>query len=271
MTRTRPHRADSSASAPRASRSPRGSVPTAAGSSTDGGCVGRRTRRPWVSAKAAVSLDGRIATRTGHSKWITGKAARNRGLELREEHDAILVGVGTVLADDPRLTRRLGLNPGDDWRRVDPRLEAADPDRRRRRRSPSPRRPSSPTPPRPPMTTARASTPPGSNSWSFPPTSDGRVDIGALLDHLGDRGITALLVEGGATVHGSFFDADLVDEVFFFVAPIIIGGEAPAAVGGLGVADSRDGASLSLRRCPPPRRRPRTPLRAAGGCGCSRV
>ena len=62
----------------------------------------------------------------------------------------------------------------------------------------------------------------------------GRVDIDALLDLLGDRGISALLVEGGATVHGSFFDADFVDELFIFVAPTIIGGEAPAAVGGLG-------------------------------------
>ncbi len=65
----------------------------------------------------------------------------------------------------------------------------------------------------------------------------GRVDLGALLDHLGQRGIAALLVEGGATVHGSFFDGDLVDELFFFVAPLIIGGEAPAAVGGFGAGD----------------------------------
>jgi diaminohydroxyphosphoribosylaminopyrimidine deaminase / 5-amino-6-(5-phosphoribosylamino)uracil reductase len=195
-----------------------------------------QSRRPWVSAKAAASLDGRIATRTGHSKWITGKAARDRGLVLREEHDAILVGVDTVLADNPRLTRRLGLNPGDDWRRVildsklrtpsnstvvesDPETtiivhtaEAVESDRSR-------------------LETA------GVELVELVGDDDGRIDLGGLLDHLGDRGITALLVEGGATVHGSFFDADLVDEVFFFVAPFVIGGEAPAAVGGIGIAN----------------------------------
>jgi diaminohydroxyphosphoribosylaminopyrimidine deaminase/5-amino-6-(5-phosphoribosylamino)uracil reductase len=195
-----------------------------------------QTRQPWVTAKAAISLDGRIATRTGHSKWITGKAARNRGLELREEHDAILVGIDTVLADDPRLTRRLGLNPGDDWRRVildsklripsdaivvqsDPEMtivahtaEAAEDDRER-------------------LNTA------GVQLVELPTDDSGRIDISALLDHLGDRGVAALLVEGGATVHGSFFDADLVDEIYFFVAPLVIGGEAPAAISGLGVAN----------------------------------
>jgi len=195
-----------------------------------------QNHRPWVSAKAAISLDGRIATRTGNSKWITGKAARSRGLELREEHDAILVGVGTVLADDPRLTRRLGRNPGDDWLRVvldsrlrtpndavvvqsDPEMtvmvhtaEATDEDRAR-------------------LSGA------GVELVELADDYTGRVDLGALLDHLGSRGIAALLVEGGARVHGSFFDADLVDELFFFIAPLVIGGEAPAAVGGLGVAD----------------------------------
>lgn len=195
-----------------------------------------QTGRPWVSAKAAVSLDGRTATRTGQSKWITGEAARNRGLELREEHDAILVGVGTIVADDPRLTRRLGLNPGDDWRRIvldsglrtptdavvvasEPETTliahtagAADEDRTR---------------------LAAA----GVELVELPADDLGRVDLGALLDHLGERSIAALLVEGGATVHGSFFDGDHVDELFFFVAPLIIGGEAPAAVGGLGAGD----------------------------------
>lgn len=193
-------------------------------------------RRPWVSAKAAVSLDGRIATRTGHSTWITGEVARHRGLELREEHDAILVGVDTVLADNPNLTRRLDLNPGDHWRRIvldsklrtpsnaivvesDPELtllahtaEASPEDRLRLVET-------------------------GVELVELSEDDHGRVSVKALLDHLGGRNITALLVEGGAHVHGSFFDADLVDELFFFVAPMIIGGDAPAAVAGRGIAD----------------------------------
>ena len=191
--------------------------------------------RPWVTAKAAISLDGRIATRTGDSHWITGKASRSRSLELREEHDAILVGIGTVLADNPRLTRRLGLNPGDDLRRVilDSRLRtpndavvvqseseltivvhtaaAAREDRER-------------------LDAA------GVELVELPADERDRVEIGSLLDYLGDLGIAALLVEGGAEINGSFFDADAVDEIFFFVAPIIIGGEATAAVSGIGVA-----------------------------------
>jgi diaminohydroxyphosphoribosylaminopyrimidine deaminase/5-amino-6-(5-phosphoribosylamino)uracil reductase len=193
-------------------------------------------RRPWVSAKAAVSLDGRIATRTGNSSWITGEAARTRGLELREEHDAILVGVDTILADNPRLTRRLGLNPGTTWRRIilDSKL-----------RTPS----DSIVVQSEPETTLVAHTPQaeeadrrrlesaGVELVEIAPNDDDRVSVGALLDHLGNHGVTSLLVEGGATVHGSFFDADLVDEIYFFVAPIVIGGDAPAAVAGLGVAD----------------------------------
>lgn len=193
-------------------------------------------RRPWITAKAAISLDGRIATRTGHSTWITGEAARDRGLELREEHDAILVGIDTVLADNPRLTRRLGLNQDGDWRRIildsklrtptdaivvqsDPELtmvihtdQATDEDRQRLGRT-------------------------GVELVEITADDNDRVSVGEMLKHLGGRGITALLVEGGATVHGSFFDADCVDEIFFFVAPVVIGGEAPSAVAGLGIAD----------------------------------
>jgi diaminohydroxyphosphoribosylaminopyrimidine deaminase/5-amino-6-(5-phosphoribosylamino)uracil reductase len=194
-----------------------------------------RYHRPWVTLKAAVSLDGRVATREGDSKWITGEGARNRGLELREEHDAILVGVETILADNPRLTRRLGLNPVSGWRRVilDSGLRtptesvvvqqrpestliyhtsAASVENRRRLREA------------------------GVELVELRAGDDGRVALGAVLDNLARREVTALLVEGGPTVHGSFNDAELVDEVALFIAPFIIGGGGPSAVAGRGIA-----------------------------------
>jgi len=192
--------------------------------------------KPWVTLKAAVSLDGRIATRSGESKWITGEPARRRSLELREEHDAILVGVDTVLADNPRLTRRLGLNPTDNWQRVvvDSKL----------------RTPSDATVVcNEPTKTLIAHTPQaneddrrrleaaGVQLAEIPADRSDRVDILRLLEVLGGRGVAALLVEGGATVHGSFVDAGCVDETVFFVAPLLIGGSAPPAVAGQGFAE----------------------------------
>jgi len=194
-----------------------------------------RFHRPWVTMKAAVSLDGRVATREGESKWITGDDARRRSLELREEHDAILVGVETVLADDPRLTRRLGLNPVSSWRRIilDSKLrtpseaavvqsepestliyhtiEATSDHRRRLRQD-------------------------GVELVEVRAGDDGRVDLEAVLDHLARREVSALLVEGGPTVHGSFNDGELVDEVALFIAPIVIGGDGPSAVKGRGIS-----------------------------------
>jgi len=194
-----------------------------------------RCSRPWVTLKAAVSLDGRVATREGESKWITGEAARKRGLELREEHDAILVGVETILADDPQLTRRLGLNPVSGWRRVvlDSRL-----------RTPSdavvvqtqPEATLIAHTSEAPVEDRRRLQDTGVELVELKAGDDERVDLGALLDHLARREVAALLVEGGPTVHGSFNDADLVDEIALFIAPFVIGGNAPAAVAGTGVA-----------------------------------
>lgn len=190
--------------------------------------------RPWVTLKSAVSLDGRVATRTGESKWITGEEARHRGLELREEHDAILVGVETILADDPQLTRRLGLNPAGGWRRIildstlrtpsEARVVQSEPvstlivhtsqassgDRRRLREA-------------------------GVELVELRTGDDGRIDLEALLDHLAGKEVATLLIEGGPTVHGSFHDADLIDEIAIFVAPFLIGGAAPATVAGQGI------------------------------------
>jgi len=193
-------------------------------------------RRPWVTLKAAVSLDGRIATRTGRSKWITGEEARQRSLELREEHDAILVGVNTILADNPRLTRRLGLNRTGSWYRIvlDSRLRTPS-DARVVQSEPEltiiAHTPGAPDEERQRLESA------GVHLMESPADDSGKVEVHQLLTHLARRGMAALLVEGGAKVHGSFVDADLVDEVVVFIAPILIGGAAPSAVAGRGFSD----------------------------------
>jgi diaminohydroxyphosphoribosylaminopyrimidine deaminase / 5-amino-6-(5-phosphoribosylamino)uracil reductase len=181
----------------------------------------RRTGRPWVTVKFAASLDGRIATHTGESRWISGKPAREEGHRLRQRHDAILVGANTVRADDPELTNRLPDATRQPLRVV---LDS-------RRGIPG---------------TARVFQ--DQERW---PTllaavgEDGRVDLEALLDTLGERGILSVLVEGGATVNGALFDRGLVDGVVAFLAPILIGGkEAPGAIGGEGIEKLADAHRL---------------------------
>ncbi len=207
-----------------------------------------RTGRPWLRAKLAMSLDGRIATRSGESKWITGPEARAHARRFRAEVDAILVGVGTVLADNPALTAhaheplRIIL---DSTCRTPPAaavarggtliattVRAAEADRRRLEEA-------------------------GCEVLVLPDvrpcvdTSAGdaaptRVDVAALLDELGRRGTLSVLVEGGPRVHGAFFDAGLVTEVHAYVAPLVIGGAgAPCAVSGAGAHSLGDAHALT--------------------------
>ncbi len=188
--------------------------------------------RPWFVLKAAVSLDGRIATRTGESQWITGDKARKHGHRLRNQLDAIMVGVGTVMADDPRLSVR-GVRGGRDPQRVivDSQLR---------------------TPvgavalPAIIATTKHASAAKerklvaaGATVWRIPGRSK-RVNLAKLATMLGDAGLTTVLVEGGAALHGSMVEADLADEIDLFMAPITIGGAAPAWLGGKGIAKLAD-------------------------------
>ena len=204
------------------------------------------TGRPHVIAKFAASLDGRIATRTGESRWITGPAARAEVHRLRDRVDAILVGVGTVLADDPELTTRLD-GPADEphhpWRLV---LDST-------LRTPTEAHVLDPALPARTtiLTTERASAERraaleavGADVIMLPADS-GKVSLTALLDELGGRSVTSVLVEGGATVLGAFFDGGLVDRVLAFVAPMVIGGTAaPAAVGGAGASHLAHAARL---------------------------
>ncbi|MCC6749533.1 MAG: bifunctional diaminohydroxyphosphoribosylaminopyrimidine deaminase/5-amino-6-(5-phosphoribosylamino)uracil reductase RibD [Deltaproteobacteria bacterium] len=179
--------------------------------------------RPLVTFKAAATLDGRVATRTGHARWVTGEAARRMGHRLRNEHAAIVVGSGTVVADDPELTCR-DVPGGRDPVRVivDSRLR---------------------TPP-----TARAVVAARSSraaTWIFAtaraPVSRrraleaagaqvhevkeeaGRVSIRALLVALRELRIMSVLLEGGPRLAGAFWDGRLVDEVVLFVAPKVLG------------------------------------------------
>jgi len=197
-----------------------------------------RTRRPWVMAKYAMTLDGKIATRAGHAHWISGPEARAWVHRLRNQVDAILVGRGTVETDDPRLTTRLP-----DARSVRHPLRVV---LDSRGRAPLTARVFSGALPGRTVVAATDALPRarraalqarGVDVWALPPDASGRVSLPALLDALGARGVATLLVEGGPTVLGAFFDAALLHQSHVFVAPALFGGAtAPSAIGGQGVA-----------------------------------
>lgn len=190
------------------------------------------TGRPYVHAKWAMTLDGKIATRTGESRWISGEASRRRVHVLRGRMDAIVIGIGTVVADDPLLTAR---PPGprtatrivlDSHGRINPACQLAR------------------TAHDAPLLVATASASPekmkelqglGIEVLSVAGVC-GRPAVPALLDELGRRRMTNLLVEGGSAVLGSFLDAGAIDEVHVFIAPRLIGGtETRTPMGGRGV------------------------------------
>lgn len=227
--------------------------------------------RPAVAVKWAASLDGRIATRTGDSRWITGPAARARVHDLRDCADAILVGSGTVRSDDPRLTVRL----------AEPRRPARPPPLRvvvdGRGAAPLTAQLFGPALASGTLVVTTTAMPaehrsqlidrgvevvtvparaggsirPARRDVPEPSGPDGtsigapRVDLAALVDLLGARGLRNLFVEGGGTLVGALFDARLVDRLYAFLAPIVIGGvDAPGAVGGGGIARLTDAARL---------------------------
>jgi diaminohydroxyphosphoribosylaminopyrimidine deaminase/5-amino-6-(5-phosphoribosylamino)uracil reductase len=194
-----------------------------------------RERRPHVTLKAGMTLDGRIADLHGVSRWITGEPARRHAHRLRAESDAIVVGVGTVLRDDPRLDVRLDAPwPREPLRVV---LDSA-------ARTPAiarvihaggdPSRTVVVVAPAAPRERRRALAAAGAAVIEAS-ARDGRVDVQAVLAHLFDREVRAVLVEGGGEVHASFLEAEVVDRVAIFVAPTLLGGrDAPSVVGGRG-------------------------------------
>jgi len=224
---------------------------------------------PWVMAKAACSLDGRMATATGESQWLTGEAARAFGHRLRHQADAIVVGVNTIIADDPQLTTRLPIKPRKpDTENRKPKTENRFKDPIRvildsRLRLPLTARLlqlDSPAPTWVACTEAapgekrRALENQGTEVLVLPEES-GRVALQPLLVLLGRRRVQSLLVEGGAEVLGSFFDRRLVDKFYFFYAPKFLGGRGALGVlGGHGVArlvDAPLARDLSVRRLGP--------------------
>lgn len=204
-----------------------------------------RSGRPWVRVKLAVSLDGRTALSGGESRWISGEASRRDVQTWRARSCAILTGIGTVLADNPRLTAR-----GDEAK-LPPLRVVAD---------------------------TRWRTPPGSRVLADPasaliagsretklpaalastgvsclplPEDAGRVDLAALLEALAAEGVNEIQVEAGATLCGALLKRDLVDEILLYQAPLLLGegGPGPFALGVLESMDRRVRLEL-IERCP---------------------
>jgi len=190
--------------------------------------------RPLVTLKLATTLDGRIATRTGESQWITGPASRLQAHALRGRHDAVLVGVGTMLADDPQLTCRL---PG--YKQVPMVRVIADGHLRS------------------PLTAKAVVTASEDPTWMLVgagsdrnrrqdmmnlgvrlieiPGGDRGLDLARALAELAGSGITSVLVEGGAKLSASLLQADLVDRLAWFHAPAVMGGDGLPAAAAFGV------------------------------------
>jgi diaminohydroxyphosphoribosylaminopyrimidine deaminase/5-amino-6-(5-phosphoribosylamino)uracil reductase len=201
-----------------------------------------RTGRPFVHLKLAASLDGKIATRNGESRWITGAQSRARVHELRHENDAILIGAGTAVADDPVLTDRSGKPRRRPLVRIvlDEMLTVSAESQL--------------------VATAKAApvvifagksidqsrvTALTSRGVEIVRDEENGRNLIAILEGLGHRSIHGLLIEGGAGVAGKLLDARLVNKVSLFLAPIIIGGrEAPNAIGGAGAETLADALKL---------------------------
>ncbi len=204
------------------------------------------TGKPLVLAKWAMTLDGKLASTLGESRWISSEASRKLVHQWRGRAGAVLVGVGTALADNPVLTCRVPELPNP-WRVVldagcrtprDSRLFEPDPEK------PGPARVLIYASEKAPAERAGALRDAGAEVATMPDNS-GKVSLNAVLDDLGRRGVNLVLVEGGSEVLGSFFDAGLIDQVLVFIAPKLVGGRAAKpALGGEGLPKMLDAAIL---------------------------
>ena len=193
-----------------------------------------------VTLKAAATLDGKIATATGHSKWITGEAARQKGHELRNENDAVLVGINTVLTDDPELTVR-GIDGGRSPVRIVLDSKGRIPEQSRVFQQDGV-----------PVVIVTGSHAP-LRIW--PELADLTIltsptrtpDILWVLSEIRKLGMNSLLVEGGSLIHASFIKSNTVDQLALFLAPKVIGGqEALSWCGNLEVDTVNEAPQLEI-------------------------
>ncbi|MAN45057.1 MAG: RibD family protein [Alphaproteobacteria bacterium] len=184
-----------------------------------------------ITLKIATSLDSRIALSDGTSQWITSSGSRAKAHELRAAHDAVLVGIGTVLADDPLLTARTVPLPKTQPVRIIADSHGRTPRNSRLVQSISSGRVVVATNGQPQDILAAS----GVDIWRC--GKGIRVDVKELVRRAEAEGITSILLEGGGTLAASFIRADLVHEIAWFRAPILIGGDGLPALGSLGLSD----------------------------------
>lgn len=191
--------------------------------------------RPQVTLKIATSMDGRIALSNGVSQWITGSESRARVHEMRAAHDAVLVGIGTVLADDPLLTARTVPPPAQQPVRIVADSSLRTPQHARLLSSQGLGK----------VVLASAVEAKGYPAdavtdqpaiWTVP-GADGKVSPKHLLDRCAVEGLTRIFLEGGGQLAASFVQAGLVDTIEWFRAPILIGGDGLPAIAALGLED----------------------------------
>ena len=203
-----------------------------------------QTGRPFVILKTAMSLDGKIATASGESQWITSEASRQRGHEVRDTVDAILVGRGTVASDNPTLTTRLQDREGQDATRIvldshgrthtDARIFNAE----------SEAGVIVAVTPAAPSENIDALEKAGAEVITVP-DAHSKVCFKHLMEILGKREITSVLIEGGSEINASALAAGVVDKVMCFIAPKLIGGQnAPGPIGGVGIHSLTEAVNL---------------------------
>lgn len=200
------------------------------------------TGLPYVTLKSATSLDGKIATVTGESKWITGEEARKDVHQFRHTHDAILVGVNTVIKDNPSLTTRLEAGGKNPIRVI---LDST-------LRTPLESRIVNDQAAETIIVTGSGTEPERVRQFSdqgieIIKLETAKIGISDMLEKLGERGITSIYVEGGAEVHGSFLKEKAFQRVITYIAPKLLGGKsAPAAFGGEGIARLEETVPLEI-------------------------